>query len=65
MIPHNGLGPGFIGMLGAYLTQQFEPGTLRHITLRVGALSQHPTGQLGYTVNWSPEGLLRSYIAGS
>jgi saccharopine dehydrogenase (NAD+, L-lysine-forming) len=63
MIPHNGLAPGFIGMLGAYLAQQFEPGTLRHIKLRVGALPQHPTGQLGYAVNWSPEGLLRSYTA--
>jgi saccharopine dehydrogenase (NAD+, L-lysine-forming) len=29
----------------------------------VGALPQHPTGQLGYAVNWSPEGLLRSYTA--
>lgn len=63
MIPHNGLAPGFIGMLGAYLAQQFEPGTLRHIKLRVGALPQHPTGQLGYAVNWSPEGLLQSYTA--
>ena len=63
MIPHNGLAPGFIGMLGAYLAQQFEPGALRHIKLRVGALPQHPTGQLGYAVNWSPEGLLRSYTA--
>ena len=37
MIPQNGLAPGFIGMLGAYLIQQFDPGTLRHIKLRVGA----------------------------
>ena len=61
MIPQNGLAPGFIGMVGAYLAQQFDPGTLRQIKLRVGALPQHPTGQLGYAVNWSPEGLLRSY----
>ncbi|MBI3962865.1 MAG: saccharopine dehydrogenase NADP-binding domain-containing protein [Deinococcus sp.] len=61
MIPQNGLAPGFIGMLGAYLAQQFDPGTLRQLKLRVGALPQHPTGQLGYAVNWSPEGLLRSY----
>jgi saccharopine dehydrogenase (NAD+, L-lysine-forming) len=63
MIPQNGLAPGLIGMLGTYLAQQFEPGTLRHIKLRVGALPQHPTGQLGYAVNWSPEGLLRAYTA--
>ena len=61
MIPQNGLAPGFIGMLGAYLAQQFDPGTLRHIKLRVGALPQHPMGQIGYAVNWSPEGLIRQY----
>jgi saccharopine dehydrogenase-like NADP-dependent oxidoreductase len=61
MIPQNGLAPGFIGMVGAYLAQQFDPGTLRQIKLRVGALPQHPTGQLGYAVNWSPEGLIRQY----
>jgi len=61
MIPQNGLAPGFIGMLGAYLIQQFDPGTLRQVKLRVGALPQHPMGQLGYAVNWSPEGLIRQY----
>lgn len=63
MIAQNGLAPGFIGMVGAYLAQQFDPGTLRHMKLRVGALPQHPTGQLGYAVNWSPEGLMRAYTA--
>ena len=61
MIPQNGLAPGFIGMLGAYLIQQFDAGTLRQVKLRVGALPQHPMGQLGYAVNWSPEGLIRQY----
>jgi len=61
MIPQNGLAPGFIGMLGASLIQQFDPGTLRQVKLRVGALPQHPMGQLGYAVNWSPEGLIRQY----
>ena len=63
MIPQNGLAPGLIGMVGAYLAQQFDPGTLRHIKLRVGALPQHPTGQIGYAVNWSPEGLIRQYTS--
>jgi saccharopine dehydrogenase (NAD+, L-lysine-forming) len=62
MIPQNGLAPGFIGMLGAYLAQQFDPGSLRCIRLRVGALPQHPTGQLGYAANWSPEGLVNAYL---
>jgi len=30
MISQNGLAPGLIDMLGSYLVQQFEPGTLRH-----------------------------------
>lgn len=62
MIPQNGLAPGLIGMLGAYLAQQFDPGSLRCIRLRVGALPQHPTGQLGYAANWSPEGLVNAYV---
>jgi saccharopine dehydrogenase (NAD+, L-lysine-forming) len=63
MIPQNGLAPGFIGILGSYLAQQFDVGTLRHIKLRVGALPQHPIGQLGYAGNWSLEGLVHEYIA--
>lgn len=63
MIPQNGLAPGFIGILGAHLAQQFDPGTLRHIKMRVGALPQHPIGQLGYAGNWSLEGLVHEYIA--
>ena len=31
MIPQNGLAPGFIGMLGASLIQQFDAGTLRQV----------------------------------
>jgi saccharopine dehydrogenase (NAD+, L-lysine-forming) len=63
MIPQNGLAPGFIGILGAHLARQFDPGTLRHIKMRVGALPQHPIGQLGYAGNWSLEGLVHEYIA--
>lgn len=62
MIPHNGLAPGLIGMIGSYLARQFDPGTLRSIRLRVGALPQHPTGQLGYATNWSVEGLVNAYL---
>jgi saccharopine dehydrogenase-like NADP-dependent oxidoreductase len=36
---------------------------LRTLKLRVGALPQHPTGQLGYAGNWSLEGLIHEYIA--
>lgn len=63
MIPQNGLAPGFIAILGAHLAHQFDVGTLRHIKMRVGALPQHPIGQLGYAGNWSLHGLVHEYIA--
>lgn len=50
MAPQCGLAPGFIGIVGANLANQFE--TVRSIRLRVGALPQHPTGLLGYAFNW-------------
>jgi saccharopine dehydrogenase (NAD+, L-lysine-forming) len=49
-----GLAPGFVGIAGAHLAQQFE--RVRSIHLRVGALPRHPIGLLGYVFNWSPEG---------
>ncbi len=60
MAPQCGLAPGFIGIVGASLTQGFE--TLRSIELRVGALPQHPSGLLGYAFNWSPEGVVNEYL---
>lgn len=63
MIPQNGLAPGFIGILGAAVARRFDDEGLRHIRLRVGALPQHPIGQLGYAGNWSLHGLVHEYIA--
>ena len=63
MIPQNGLAPGFIGILTAHLASQFDTGSLRYIKMRVGALPQHPIGQLGYAGNWSLEGLVHEYTA--
>ena len=64
MIPQNGLAPGFIGILGAYLAAQCDKATpIRHIKMRVGALPQHPIGQLGYSGNWSLDGLVHECIA--
>lgn len=60
MAPQCGLAPGFIGIVGAHLAEQFE--TVRSIKLRVGALPQHPTGLLGYAFNWSPEGVVNEYL---
>ena len=63
MIPQCGLAPGAIGIIGAHLAAKFDAGTLRYLKLRVGALPQHPTGQLGYAGNWSLAGLVHEYIA--
>ncbi|MBT4891003.1 MAG: L-lysine dehydrogenase [Rhodospirillales bacterium] len=60
MAPQCGLAPGFIGIVGAYLAEQFE--AVRSIKLRVGALPQNPTGHLGYAFNWSPEGVVNEYL---
>jgi len=63
MIPQCGLAPGAIGIIGAHLAKKFDAGTLRYLRLRVGALPQSPTGQLGYAGNWSLAGLVHEYIA--
>ncbi len=60
MAPQCGLAPGFIGIVGAHLAEQFDD--IRAIKLRVGALPQHPTGDLGYAFNWSPEGVVNEYL---
>ena len=60
MAPQCGLAPGFIGIVGAHLAEQFQ--RVRSIKLRVGALPQNPTGLLGYAFNWSPEGVVNEYL---
>lgn len=60
MAPQCGLAPGFVGIVGAHLADQFDK--VRSIRLRVGALPQHPTGLLGYAFNWSPEGVVNEYL---
>lgn len=60
MAPQCGLAPGLIGIVGAHLANGFE--TIRAIKLRVGALPQHPTGDLAYAFNWSPEGVVNEYL---
>jgi saccharopine dehydrogenase-like NADP-dependent oxidoreductase len=60
MAPQCGLAPGFIAIVGASLARKFD--RIRSIKLRVGALPRHPTGQLGYAFNWSPEGVVNEYL---
>lgn len=60
MAPQCGLAPGFIGIVGADLANQFDK--VRSLRLRVGALPTNPTGLLGYAFNWSPEGVVNEYL---
>ncbi|MBL4808298.1 MAG: saccharopine dehydrogenase NADP-binding domain-containing protein [Rhodobacteraceae bacterium] len=60
MAPQCGLAPGFVGIVGANLITQFD--TCRSCKMRVGALPQNPTGLMGYSFNWSPEGVVNEYL---
>lgn len=58
--PQCGLAPGFIGIVGADLANQFTK--LRDIELRVGALPRYPNGLLAYSFTWSPAGVINEYL---
>lgn len=60
MAPQCGLAPGFIGIVGAHLIAQLDH--CRSCKMRVGALPQNPTGLMGYSFNWSPEGVVNEYL---
>ena len=60
MAPQCGLAPGFVGIVGADLISQFDE--CRCCRMRVGALPQNPTGLMGYSFNWSPEGVVNEYL---
>lgn len=60
MAPQCGLAPGFVGIIGADLIGRFD--SCRSCRMRVGALPQHPTGLMGYSFNWSPEGVVNEYL---
>lgn len=58
--PQCGLAPGIIGIIGASIASTFD--SVRAIELKVGALPQNPVGLLGYSFNWSTDGLVNEYI---
>lgn len=60
MAPQCGLAPGFVGIVGAHLIGQLD--SCRSCRMRVGALPQNPTGLMGYSFNWSPEGVVNEYL---
>jgi len=60
LAPQCGLAPGFIGIVGADLASRFD--SVRSIELKVGALPEHPSGQLGYSFTWSAAGVVNEYL---
>ncbi len=58
-MPQCGLAPGFIGIVGHHLSQQFDE--LHDVKMRVGALPQFPTNALKYNLTWSIDGLINEY----
>jgi len=60
LVPQCGLAPGLIGIVGASLIEEFD--SVRSLSLRVGALPKTPIGLLGYSVNWSAEGIINEYL---
>lgn len=60
MAPQCGLAPGLVGIVGAHLISELD--SCRACRMRVGALPQNPTGLMGYSFNWSPEGVVNEYL---
>lgn len=58
-VPQCGVAPGFINIVASHLIRQCD--TVDTIKLYCGALPQEITNSLGYTLNWSTEGLINEY----
>jgi saccharopine dehydrogenase-like NADP-dependent oxidoreductase len=59
-MPHCGLAPGFICVVGGGLATSLE--LVERLELRVGALPRSPNNALGYACNWSPAGIINEYL---
>ena len=58
-VPQCGLAPGFISIVANNLLQEFDE--CHHAKLRVGALPQHSSNALHYSLTWSTDGLINEY----
>jgi saccharopine dehydrogenase-like NADP-dependent oxidoreductase len=58
-VPQCGLAPGFISIAANSLMQEFDE--CHHAKLRVGALPQHASNALHYSLTWSTDGLINEY----
>lgn len=60
VVPDCGLAPGVANILAEDLIAAAE-GPIDSVQIRVGALPQHPIGELAYQLAFSPEGLINEY----
>lgn len=58
-VPQCGLAPGFVNIAAHTLMQHFD--VVDDARLRVGALPQHPSNSLHYSLTWSTDGLINEY----
>lgn len=58
-VPQCGLAPGFISIIANSLLQEFDE--CHHAKLRVGALPQHTSNALHFSLTWSTDGLINEY----
>ena len=58
-IPQCGLAPGFITIVAAALTRDFDE--LQDVRMRVGALPKFPSNALNYNLTWSTDGVINEY----
>ena len=58
-VPQCGLAPGFISIAANELISHFDE--VRDVQLRVGALPQHPSNVLKYSLTWSTDGVINEY----
>lgn len=58
-MPQCGLAPGFIGILGHHMFNEFE--RVSKVKMRVGALPQFPSNMMMYNLTWSTDGLINEY----
>lgn len=58
-VPQCGLAPGFISIAANELITHFDE--LKSVRMRVGALPQHPSNMLKYSLTWSTDGLINEY----
>ena len=64
-IPQCGVAPGLINIMANDLIRQFENKNHqppKSVKMFCGALPQVPNNPLGYTLNWSTDGLINEYI---